>query len=127
MESIASSHTTAPPGSTSPCEALRERVGILARRGTDDQVRPLADGLVSLALERLLQLNRLVARATLDPNLPRGVALLGDLFFPGLVRGLVVPALLVCEPVLDAARRGDDGVMLELGEDHGMGVLRLLR
>jgi hypothetical protein len=98
------------------------RVGL--RSGADDQVAPLPDRLVALALELLGELAGLAARPGVDPNLPRRVALVELLLLPGLGRRLVVPALLLLEPALDPRVTADDpggapglGVRVRVDED----------
>ena len=53
----------------------RERIGILAGVGSDDQVLPVADRAVALGLELRGELDRLVARAARDAYLPGCVPL----------------------------------------------------
>src|SRR5581483_583435 len=81
-------------------EALREPLGILLRGRPDDQVLGLAHGPVPLVLELPGERLRGVARAASHADLPRCVAVLDLLLFPRLALRLVVPAVLVVEPVL---------------------------
>src|SRR5581483_12124885 len=92
-------------------------VGVLTGGAAHDQVAPLADGLVALGLELLRELAGRMPGAAVDPDLPRRVAVVELLLLPRLARRLVVPALLVLEPVLDAVPVADDrGRVLRLGE-----------
>src|SRR5207302_5236144 len=106
-------------------QARRERVGVLLRGGADDEVVEAAHRVVPLALERLRQGLRLVTRGALDPDLPRRVAAIELLLFPRLAGRLVVPPLLVLEPVLDAGRMCGAAEAAQLGLDHAVGALGL--
>ena len=57
------SQTSSPPGSTSPCSRGRELLGLLARRGAGDHVRPAPHDAVALRLEPVGELARLAVRA----------------------------------------------------------------
>lgn len=99
----------------------RERLRVLPRRRADDQEAPLAHGLVALGLELLGELAGRAARAAVDAYLPRRVAVVERLLLPRLGRRLVVPALLLLEPPLDAMVAADDRRgTLRLGERVGV-------
>jgi hypothetical protein len=83
-------------------------VGVLPRGAAHDQVAPLADGTVALALQLVGELARGAARAAVHAHLPGRVAVLELLLLPRLRGGLVVPALLVLEPVLDPRVAADE-------------------
>src|SRR5438477_1338108 len=108
-----------------PVQARREGVRVLLRGRLDDEELGLPHGPVPVRLERLGKRLGLFAGGALDPNLPGRVAVVQLFLFPGLALGLVVPALLGLEPVLDPARarRAAEGSDLRL--DHGQGALGL--
>jgi hypothetical protein len=85
-----------------------ERVGVLAGGGADDQVAPVADRVVALLFQLLGEVAGSLAGAAVDAYLPRREAVRELLLFPRLARRLVVPALLVLEPVLDPVRAADE-------------------
>src|SRR2546423_13642361 len=105
-----------------PVQARRERVGVFFRGRADDEVVEAAHGVVPLALELLRQGLRLLAGRALDTDLPRRVAAVELLLFPRVADRLVVPALLVIEPVLDACRVGRAAESAQLGLDHAVGA-----
>src|SRR5690348_14218474 len=72
-----------------PCQ----RAGLFFGRRADDQVAPAASDVVALALELVGQLIGFAVRVELDSHLPRRVAVLELLFFPGLGGRLAGPAL----------------------------------
>src|SRR5439155_4776779 len=59
------------------------------------------------------ELARLLLRSALHAHLPRGEAAVELLLLPGLAGRLVVPAVLLVEPVLDPARARLDSVLAE--------------
>ena len=107
--------------------AGRQRLRVLLGRGPDDEELRLADHRVALPLELLCQRRRLVLRGALDAHLPRRVAAVELLLLPRLRRRLVVPALLVGEPVLDLARLRLDAVLAQLRLDHDLRLRRVIR
>ena len=101
------SHTSSPPASTSPPTRLRERLGLLARPGADDEIRPAAHDLVAVRLQLVGEVVGLLVRVALDAHLPGREAAGDELLLDVRQVGLRVPAVLVVEPVLedDLARR----------------------
>src|SRR5215468_2376792 len=95
-------------------EAGRKRVRVLAGGSADDEVVEAPLGLVALGLESAGKLVGLFARRTLDAHLPRCIAALELLLFPRLARRLIVPAVLLVEPVLDLTRPRFDAVRAKL-------------
>jgi hypothetical protein len=81
---------------------------------------------VTLPLEPVGELVGDPVRVAADPHLPRRVAALQLLLLPGLVRHLVVPALLGFEPVLDGAGEGGGSEVAQLGLDHRARSLRFV-
>src|SRR5262249_19548033 len=80
-------------------------------------------GLVALGLELIGELVRLLAGRALDPHLPRSVAAVELLLLPGLALRLVVPAVLLVEPVLDPALARLDAVRAQLRLDDRVRAL----
>lgn len=68
----------------------------------------MAHGVVALLLEPVGHVARGLAGAAVDPHLPGREAVRELLLLPRLARRLVIPALLVLEPVLDATRAADE-------------------
>src|SRR5438105_5086253 len=95
-----------------------ERVRVFLRRCTDDDVAEAANNGVALSLERVGELAGLVVRTEPDPDLPRRVAAVELLLFPGLAGRLVVPALLVLQPMLDPRRARCAAEAPQLRLDH---------
>ena len=104
-------------------EAGRQRVRVLTARGADDEVLEASLGLVALGFEPLGEVVRLLAGGTFDAHLPRSEAAVELFLLPRLARGLGVPAVLLVDPVLDAARPRVDAVLAELGLDHRVRAL----
>src|SRR5437868_3441015 len=101
-----------------------QRVRVLAGRSADDEVLETAFGLVPLRLETVGEIPRLLPRRAFDAHLPRRKAAFELFFLPRLARRLVVPPILLVEPVLDPARPCLDPALGELGLDHLVGLLR---
>ena len=104
-------------------DALGQRVCVLAARGSDDEVLGAPLGLVALGLELVGELARRLVRSALDAHLPRGEAAVELFLLPGLAGRLVVPAVLLVEPVLDPARARLDPVLAEHGLDDRVRLL----
>src|SRR5207342_3731498 len=100
-----------------------ESVCVFAGRGADDQVLGAPLRLVALGLERFGERVRLLAGRTLDAHLPGSETAVELLLLPRLARRLVVPAILLVEPVLDLARLRLDAVRAKLGLDHEQSLL----
>src|SRR6476646_195399 len=98
-------------------------VGILAARGADDEVVEAPLGHVTLGLELIRKLTGLLARSALDAHLPRGEATLELFLLPRLARRLVVPAVLLVEPMLDPARSRLHAVLAQLRLDERVSLL----
>ena len=107
-------------------QAGGERVGLVAARDAGDQIAEAGARAGSPRREPLGKLARLPVGAALHAHLPGRVAALDLLLFPCLARRLVVPALLVGEPVLDPARPRLDPVLAQRRADHGIGLLGLV-
>src|SRR5579859_2014335 len=103
-------------------QASRKRVGVVAARGADDEVLEAPLRLVALGAEGLRELPRLLSGGALHPHLPRGEATTELFRFPRLA-GLVVPAVLVVEPVLDLAGARLGAVRAKLRFDDPEGLL----
>src|SRR6478672_1117421 len=99
-------------------EALCQLLGLLLRGGADDHITVSANNAQSLGLELFRELFGLLGRAGVDADLPGGEAVL-EHFMLRLValRLLVVPSVLVREPVLDLAHSAFDVVLAQLGLD----------
>src|SRR5437588_5158633 len=106
-------------------EAGGQRVRVLAGRSADDQVLETAFGLVPLRLETVGESPRLLPRRAFDAHLPRRKTAFELFLLPRLARRLVVPPILLVEPVLDPARPCLHPALGKLGLDHLVGVLRL--
>src|SRR5439155_17467771 len=99
--------------------------GSLEDRGTDDEGVEAPLGVVAVGFELLRKFTRLLARSAFDAHLPRGEAALELFLLPRLARWLVVPAVLLVEPVLDPARSRLDAVCTQLGLDDRVRALGL--
>jgi hypothetical protein len=106
-------------------EARCQCVRVFAAGGTDDEVLEAAFGPVALSLEAVGELSCLLAGLTLDANLPRREPAVELFLLPRPARRLVVPAVLLVEPVLDPARPRLDAVLAELRLDDFQRLLRL--
>src|SRR5207302_4361291 len=104
-------------------EAGRQRVGVLAARGADNEVVEAAVGLEALGLELLGKLASRLPRRTFDAHFPRREAAIELLLFPRFARRLVVPAILLVDPVPDATRSRLDAVRVPLGLDESVCLL----
>src|SRR5262249_29710972 len=100
-----------------------KRVGVLFACRADDEVPEASLGLVPLGREPLGELARLLPRGTFDTHLPRRVAVLELFLLPRLTRWLVIPAVLLVEPVLDLAGARLDAAFAQLRIDDGVRLL----
>src|SRR5205085_6259467 len=105
----------------------RELVGLLLGRGTDEEVAKPTYDAVALALEPVGELRRHVVGVELDAHLPGRDPFLEQLLLRRGLARLVVPALLVVEPVLDLADGCLDALRGDLALDDRAGLLRLGR
>src|SRR5581483_5218309 len=103
-------------------QCLRELLRLLPRRGADEDEAPAAHHLPALPLESVGEGVRLLVRGAGDADLPGRVAVRDDLLLPPRLGRLVVPALLVREPVLDAHEPRLDARLPQLRLDDVAGV-----
>src|SRR5262249_30651634 len=100
-------------------EPLRELLRLVLRRCSDQHVRVSAEHAVPLVLEPTGELFGLVRRSGFDSYLPGRVPVLEDLLLGlELLGRLVVPAVLVGEPVLDRADLCLGALFAKLGLDN---------
>src|SRR5438067_8088349 len=93
----------------SSVQPLGKRSRLLFGAGADEDVLVPAYHAVTFALEPIGELGGCPRRLCIDADLPRREPVFAEFLLRlVLLRRLVVPALLLCEPVLDAAHtRGD--------------------
>src|SRR5204863_865383 len=96
------------------------------RGSADEDVGVPADNAVAFGGQLVRERLRLVWRVGLEPHFPRREALREDILL-GLefLRRLVVPPVLVREPVLDSADACLGAELTELGLNDGVGALGL--
>src|SRR5205814_6652621 len=87
-------------------EPLRQRFRVLARVRPDEEVPEPAQDAVAFGLELVGKLFGVPARLELDADLPRCDSFLEQLLLGRRLGRLVVPPLLVVEPVLDGPDSG---------------------
>src|SRR5262249_47562592 len=99
-------------------EPLRELLRLVLRRCSDQHVRVTAQHAIALVLEPAGELFGLLRRSGFDSSLPGRVPVLEALLLGlELLGRLVVPAVLVGEPVLDRADLRFGALFAELGLD----------
>src|SRR5947208_13976040 len=106
-------------------DPARELRGLLAVLGAGDHVREGAGDAVSRGAELVGELPSLVEALALDADLPGRVAALEQVLFDVRLRRLVVPAVLVVEPVLGHEPDGSQAFVLQLLLDDAAGLFGL--
>ena len=110
-----------------PPTRSRERFGLLARAGADDEIRPAPHDLVAVRLQLVGEVVGLLVRVALDAHLPGREAAGDELLLDVRQVGLRVPAVIVVEPVLEDDLAGVDAGLLELGVDERASLRRFRR